>query len=107
MSSDERFVHSRSKWTFIAVSNSLDTYVTKKASERGRPKGKTYDDEEYNVEVWVMTWADVINAAKTKLSFFSKQLKYEATKDSAIGYLEKTHKEYIPMIESPITSDTD
>ncbi|CAI2083145.1 DNA mismatch repair protein MutL [Serratia marcescens] len=100
VSSDERFDHANSKWTFIAVSNSMDQFATRKARQRGWPKGKTLDDAELNIEVWVMTWAEVINAARTKLSFFSKQLKYEATRESATAYLEKTHKEYIPVISS-------
>lgn len=100
VSSDERFDHSKSKWTFIAVSNSMDKYAEQKASQRGWPKGKTYDGAEFNVEVWAMTWAELINSARARLSFFSKQLKYEATKDSATEYLERTHKEYIPSLDS-------
>ncbi|HDU8021402.1 ATP-binding protein [Cronobacter sakazakii] len=96
--SDERFDHANSKWTFIAVSNSMDDFAARKARTRGWPKGKTMDDAEFNVEVWIMTWAEVINAARAKLSFFSRQLNYEATRDSAISYLEKTHKDFIPVL---------
>lgn len=96
--SDERFDHANSKWTFIAVSNSMDEFAKRKARTRGWPKGKTMDDAEYNVEVWVMTWAEVLNAARAKLSFFSKQLNYEASRDSATSYLEKTHREFIPVV---------
>ncbi|KKF38903.1 ATP-binding protein [Hafnia alvei] len=99
VSSDERFDHSNSKWTFIAVSNSMDMFAERKARQRGWQKGKTFDDAELNVEVWIMTWAELINSARAKLSFFSKQLKYEATRDSATSYLEKTYKEYIPTID--------
>ncbi|HCI6432408.1 TPA: ATP-binding protein [Klebsiella quasipneumoniae subsp. similipneumoniae] len=100
VSSDERFDHNNSKWTFIAVSNSMDKFAERKARQRGWPRGKTLDDADLNVEVWIMTWAEVINAARAKLSFFSKQLKYEATRESATAYLEKTHKEYIPVLSS-------
>lgn len=100
VSSDERFDHSKSKWTFVAVSNSMDKFAGQKASQRGWPKGKIYDGAEFNVEVWAMTWAEVINSARSRLSFFNKQLKYEATKDSATKYLERTHKEYIPSLDS-------
>ena len=45
-----------------------------------------------------MTWAEVLNAARAKLSFFSKQLNLEASRDDATCYLEKTHREFIPVI---------
>ena len=98
VSGDERFDHAKSKWTFIAVSNSMDEYAERRANQRGWPKGKTLDDAELNVEVWVMTWAEVLNAARAKLSFFSKQLNLEASRDDATCYLEKTHREFIPVI---------
>lgn len=96
VSADERFDHAKSKWTFIAVSNSMDQFAARKANQRGREKGKVMDDADINVEVWVMTWAEVINAARARLSFFKKQLRYEANRETAYGYLERTHKEYIP-----------
>ncbi|EZI31878.1 ATP-binding protein [Pantoea agglomerans] len=96
VSADERFDHAKSKWTFIAVSNSMDQFAARKANQRGREKGKVMDDADINVEVWVMTWAEVINAARARLSFFKKQLRYEADRETAYGYLERAHKEYIP-----------
>ncbi|KLQ77671.1 hypothetical protein ABF63_18720 [Enterobacter hormaechei subsp. steigerwaltii] len=98
VSADERFDHANSKWTFIAVSNSMDAYATKRARQRGWPKGKTLDDADANVEVWVMTWSEVIHAARSKLSFFSEQLKYQATRGSSTDYLEQKHKEFLPAI---------
>lgn len=98
VSADERFDHANSKWTFIAVSNSMDAYATKRARQRGWPKGKTLDDADANVEVWVMTWSEVIHAARSKLSFFSQQLKYEATRGSSTEYLEQKHKEFLPEL---------
>ncbi|MFE4109422.1 ATP-binding protein [Kosakonia sp. YIM B13611] len=105
VSADERFDHSKSKWTFIAVSNSIDEHAERRAHQRGWPKGKTMDDAELNVEVWVLTWAEVLNAARAKLNFFSKQLNLEATRDDATSYLEKTHREFIPVIQ-PSTSES-
>lgn len=98
VSADERFDHANSKWTFIAISNSMDDYATRRARQRGWPKGKTLDDADLNVEVWVMTWSEVIHAAKSKLRFFSQQLKYEATRDSSTDYLEQKHQEFLPVI---------
>lgn len=100
VSADERFDHANSKWTFIAVSNSMDVFAAKKARQRGWPRGKTLDDAEANIEVWVMTWSEVIQSAKSKLSFFSQQLKYEATRGSSTAYLDLKHQEFLPTIST-------
>lgn len=78
----------------------MDEYAERRANQCGWPKGKTLDDAELNVEVWVITWAEVLNATRTKLSFFSKQLNIVASRDDATCYLEKTHHEFIPVITS-------
>ena len=98
VSSDERFDHANTRWTFIAVSNSMDEYGMRRARMRGWPQGKTLDDAEANVEVWVMTWAEVLNAARSKLNFFSEQLRYEATRDTSTIYLEQKHKQFVPVL---------
>ncbi|WP_215845066.1 hypothetical protein [Candidatus Pantoea bituminis] len=100
VSSDERFDHANTRWTFIAVSNTMDEYGMRRARMRGWPKGKTLDDAEANVEVWVMTWAEVLHAARSKLSFFSEQLRYEATRDTSTVYLEQKHKQFLPVLPS-------
>ena len=103
VASDERFRGVPAKWTFIAISNDLDTYAQKKASQRGRPKGQVYDDAEQNITVWVKCWADVINDAKSKLDFINQQLSYEADRDSAKAYLQKAHARFIPEVD--LTTD--
>jgi hypothetical protein len=50
----------------------MDEYAGRKANQRGWPNGKTLDDAGLNVNVWVMTWAEVLNAARATFSFFSK-----------------------------------
>ena len=99
VANDERFRGVPAKWTFIAISNDLDTYAQKKATQRGRPKGQVYDDAEQNITVWVKCWADVINDAKSKLDFINQQLSYEADRDSAKAYLQKAHARFIPEVD--------
>ncbi len=95
---DERFRGLPAKWTFVAISNDLDEYAKKEANQRGMPKGRVYDDSEHNVTVWVRSWADVINDARSKLDFVNEQLSYEADKDSSKAYLKKTHARFIPDV---------
>lgn len=98
---DERFQQVPAKWTFIAISNELDEFAQSEASQRGRPQGQVFDDEKLNITVWIKPWADVINDARTRLQFFSDQLAYEADRDSAKAYLNKTHEKFIPTSNEP------
>ena len=96
VANDERFSGIPARWTFIAISNDLDSYAKKKTNQRNWPRGKVYDDAELNITVWAKTWSDVINDARARLRFFNEQLSYEADRDSAKAYLEKTHAKFIP-----------
>lgn len=105
VANDERFHGVKVKWTFIAVSNELDDFAKRKAKQRDKPKGMIYDDVELNVTVWAKTWADVINEARTKLSFVNSSLSYEANNESAKGYLKQAHSKFIPDI--PLFNELD
>ncbi|THA08096.1 ATP-binding protein [Rodentibacter pneumotropicus] len=100
VSSDERFDHSKTKWTFIAVSNELDQFAKREANQRGKRKGVVSDDAEYNVEVIVMTWAEVINNARARLDFYKEQLSYNVDHNSVDEYLREKHNEYLPKTYS-------
>lgn len=96
VANDERFHGIKTRWTFIAVSNELDEFAKRKANQRDWPRGKVYDDAGLNITVWAKPWADIINDARSRLRFFSKQLSYEASRDSAKAYLKRAHEKYIP-----------
>lgn len=114
VANDERFRGVPARWTFIAISNELDDIAKRKANQRGWPKGKVYDDAELNITVWAKEWSEVINDARARLLFVNKHLSYEANRDSAKIYLEKTHLKFIPTlnnqnetIDDEITDDAD
>jgi Histidine kinase-, DNA gyrase B-, and HSP90-like ATPase len=98
VANDERFKNTKTKWTFIAISNEMDEHAERKANQRHRPKGLVFDDSELNIVVWAKTWSEVINDAKSRLQFVNKQLSYEANRDSSSGYLKKAHAKFIPDI---------
>lgn len=102
---DERFRGVPAKWTFVAISNELDSYAKKDATQRGRPKGQVYDDPDLNITVWVKEWAEVINDARSRLRFVNEQLSYEADRDSAKAYLQRTHAKFIPEYEDDAGQD--
>lgn len=91
---DERFDTNKCNWKFIAVSNSMDKFAIKTANEKGRPSGCVYLGD--RIEVYVMTWAEVIGNAKTRLKFYQEQLQYEANEESSKEYLQAMHNKFIP-----------
>ena len=104
VASDERFAGVPAKWTFIAISNELDGFAKKKATQRDRPKGQVHADSDLNITVWVKEWAEVINDARARLQFVNEQLSYEADRDSAKAYLKRTHAKFIPEFGDVVES---
>ena len=96
---DERFTSVPAKWTFIAVSNEMDDFAKRRASQKDRPVGLVHDDPDQKVQVWVKTWSEVINSARAKLHFINQHLQYEANQESAKSYLNKAHEKFIPVID--------
>jgi hypothetical protein len=93
---DERFRKIPARWTFVVISNELDDFARGEANQRNWPRGMIADDADLNITVWVKEWAEVINDARARLHFINTQLSYEADRDSASGYLKKTHAKFIP-----------
>ncbi len=91
---DERFDKSKCQWKFIAVSNKLDSTVEMMANSKERPKGCVHNGD--GLIVYTMTWAEVINNAKARLTYLKEQLKYEATDETSLAYLHKVHNKFIP-----------
>lgn len=91
---DERFDINKCKWKFIAASNSMNKYAEREANQTGRPSGCVYQSD--NLEVYAMTWAQVIDNAKTRLKFYKEHLQYEASTETSKQYLQAMHNKFIP-----------
>lgn len=97
---DPRFLAEKTRWRFIVIGNEMDEHARRKARQRQRPAGLTFDDSDLNIEVWAFEWTEVITDAKSRLQFINASLNYEATRDSATGYLARTHSKFIPELDS-------
>ncbi|WP_199508600.1 MULTISPECIES: ATP-binding protein [unclassified Psychrobacter] len=97
VSDDERFNKSDCKWKFLAISNELDSIAYRYANNANSPKGCVYSSPDGGIEVYVMTWSEVITNARVRLQFYQEQLRYEADTESSIAYLHKVHNEFIPQ----------
>ncbi len=95
VSNDDRFDKNKTKWIFIAVSNEMDSMVSDKISQDNRPYGLLYSKK--NVSVWIYTWGELINQARSRLMFFSKLLDVDVNRESATDYLKKTYEKFIPV----------
>ncbi len=93
---DERFLNTKTRWIFWAVSNEMTDEALRDARQRGRPEGLFYDDEELRITAWAKTWGQIIQECKARHNFYKKHLEYDADKDSARAYLQKAHEKYLP-----------
>lgn len=91
---DERFDKSKCRWKFIAVSNEMDNVAKMMSESKNSPKGCVHNGD--GIEVYVMTWAEVINNAKSRLKFYQEQLNYEANEETSKQYLQIMHNKFIP-----------
>ena len=98
VASDERFRDVPTRWTFVAISNDMNSSARTEANQRNRPRGMVLDNAELNVPVWAKTWAEVINDARARLQYVNEQLAYQADSDSAKAYLNKAHAKFIPNV---------
>ncbi len=93
---DERFRDTDTTWTFLAISNDIAESVRKEASQRNRPRGLLYDDDEGRVFVWVKTWGQLLEGCRGRLQFFEKHLEYCADEKSGLSLLSRLYSKYLP-----------
>jgi len=102
---DERFRNGLpARWTFWAVSNDLDDYARRMASQSHLPPGQIYSSEKPRISIWVKTWAQILSDNESRLRFYQQNLDYKAGKSSAIEYLKEKYKKYLADLDTDGTS---
>lgn len=97
IATDDRFKHTKTKWSFVAISNDLDPIVSAKAKSKDRPLGLVEDlTEPAPIQIWVKTWAQIIQENESRMQFYKKQLGYKANSDYALEYLKGISDKYLP-----------
>ena len=102
---DEAYKDTDTRWKWWGVANDFDDAVRWEARQKGRPIGLAYARN--NTEIWVQTWAQIINSARGRLGFFRERLEYDATHSTAIEFLQKMHNSYLPDTLQRINRDSD
>jgi hypothetical protein len=98
VAADEQFDDSKTSWVFWAISNEVTPEVNDLASQPHRPYGIVYEAKKPNVEVWVKTWAEVIQECEGRHKFVRERLNYSATDESALAHLQHIHEKYLPPV---------
>ncbi|MDD3020392.1 MAG: ATP-binding protein [Alphaproteobacteria bacterium] len=97
IATDDRFKLVKAKWSFVAISNDLDPIITARARSKDRPLGLVEDlTEPCSIQIWVKTWAQIIQENEHRMQFFKKQLNYKANDKYALDYLNSISEKYLP-----------
>ncbi len=92
---DERFKHTSVEWDFVAISNSMTRDAELETRQSGKPRGLIFELDEPKMRVWAKTWGQIIEESEGRLTFFKRQLEYQANDREAIRYLEKINPDYL------------
>ncbi|MCG7494716.1 ATP-binding protein [Thalassobius sp. Cn5-15] len=95
IANDERFRSVNTVWNFWVISNDLDGYAKVKTRQKDTPAGRVFISDDGNVQVWVKSWAEVIQSCKARLHFVQEQLQANVDKETALQYLKKTYDKYL------------
>jgi hypothetical protein len=95
---DERFRDTKTRWIFWAIANDVVPESRRSLTQRDRPFGLIHDDVELNLRVWAKPWSTIIDDCRARMNFYKKGLEYDASNESALGYLQKVYDKYLPTI---------
>ncbi|MDX6433262.1 MAG: hypothetical protein QOE54_5628 [Streptosporangiaceae bacterium] len=82
------------KWRFYLVTYDYSKEILRDIRQLDKPPGLADDQSEY--QVWVKSWGEILDAAERKLSFFRRQLNYEANDERVTQHLRDSYAHYLP-----------
>jgi len=102
---DEQIDFKNTTWTFIAVSNEITPDAAESLTQTDKPVGFFMDKETYRVGL--ATWAEIIQASRSRLELFKENLGKGADVASGIKLLNAKYQKYIPDCLKVLDSDPD
>lgn len=93
---DPRFDTVEVEWDFYVVSTEVKGSPAVERESTDRPFGQIMDAK--GIRVWVVTWAEVIEAAKHRLKFVQQHLGYQPDTQQALKYLRAKHRNLLPDV---------
>lgn len=94
VSNDSRFDKTKTSWRFIVLSGDLSQFAKEKVVQTDREWGHIHRGDRVNV--YVSTWARVIQAAKWKYDLYRERLQVEVNDEHTRQYLAEKHGKYVP-----------
>lgn len=94
VAADPRFNTNDVSWDFIIVAGEVTGITDRERRATNTPYGQITDAD--GIRIWVLTWADVLDAAAHRLKFVRNLLDYQPDAEQALAYLRRTHEKYLP-----------
>jgi hypothetical protein len=97
---DPRFALVDTRWEFWIVGDVLDSTANDMANQANREPGIITISPDGKFVVRAVTWAQVIQDARHRLSFVRTALDYASDTDRGLEYLRREHGRFLPPIAS-------
>ena len=68
-------------------------------------RGVLYQDDALRITIWVKTWGQIINDARTRLQFMADKLAIAPDRDQSLAYLKATYPKYLAELFSEDATD--
>jgi hypothetical protein len=91
---DTRFSDTETSWDFILVSTEINPNIDDRRRQTDRVVGHVTKSERYNL--WVLTWAQVVQAARHRLKFVESGLRLDAAGQSPLAYVRSKYGALLP-----------
>jgi hypothetical protein len=89
------FDKSKTRWKFVVISDGIAADAKADVNQRNREPGHVTSADDY--DIWALTWAQVIQAAKVRLAWIQERLELNVSDSSeGIQYLRNRFSHLLP-----------
>lgn len=90
VAADERFKGVGVRWIYWVISDNYSEYARQRIADES---GQIY--KKGNIEIYVKTWAQVLDENRSRLQFFQERLEFQADKGESLKHLQEHHAKYL------------
>lgn len=102
---DDRFNTSSTRWEFWVVSSGVKGTADEDRRQKNKPFGLAVEYESHQIQIWIKTWADILQEAEHRLKFVQAKLGYSPGDQEALDYLRHKHAEHLPEVMLDVGTD--
>jgi len=93
---EDRFNTTSTRWEFWVVSGSVKGTADEDRRQKNKPFGLAAEYESHQIQIWIKTWAEILQEAEHRLKFVQAKLGYSPGDQEALDYLRRKHAEHLP-----------